>query len=76
MRKLNGSIIAFNRKAFVLLSVMLGLVAFGVLGWRIEAQRADEAEKRMATIRQDLSKLSPAKLARRLKDDENARNAV
>ena len=67
MRKINGSIIALNRKAFLLLSVMLSLAVFGILTWRINAQRVSK----VATANRDISTLSPAKLERYLLDQQH-----
>ncbi|HQX57315.1 MAG TPA: DUF4394 domain-containing protein, partial [Pyrinomonadaceae bacterium] len=71
MRKINGSIIALNRKAFLLLSVMLSLAVFGILTWRINAQRVTRGVKSVTTANRDLSGLSPAKLERYLLDQQH-----
>ena len=76
MRKINGSIIALNRKAFLLLSVMLSLAVFGVVAWRINAQRAVMGGKSTASSRQDTSNLKQFHLDRRLLDDEMERRAA
>ena len=72
MRKLNGAVVALNRKAFLVLSVMLSLGLFGVVAWRIDAQNATEKSEKQRMRAEAVARLTPAKQARILADEQYA----
>src|SRR5580765_6996491 len=77
MKKSLGSFIAINRKSLLLLGVVLSLATFGIVTWRIDAQRIitkQDRNKIPGTETTNKTGFALAKWKMMMADDEQALN--